>query len=494
MEPHLYGVILAGCVLLLIAVLSGKLAQGAGLPVLLLYLGLGVALGEAGLGLRFGGYRLTTDVGLVALALLLAEGGLTTRWERLRPALPHAVLLATVGIVVSTCVVAGVASLLPGVDLRTALLLGVVVSSTDAAAVFSVLRTLPLIGRLGAVLEAESGLNDAPAVVLVTVLSAPGWASTSGWAVLGTVVTELLGGLAAGLVVGRLGRELLARAALPAAGLYPLATLALVLLAWSAAGAVHVSGFLSAYVAAVVLANAHLPHRRAVLGFASSVALLAEAALFVLLGLLASPARLLPAVLPALAIGAAATFLARPLAVLVTSLPLRVPWRHQVFLSWAGLRGAVPIVLATVAVSGGVPQADRVLDVVFVLVVVYTLVQAPSLPWLGRRLGVVDTFAASDLEVEVAPLDRTGTELLEVQVPTGSRLHGVYVTELRLPPTAHVALVVRAGTTFVPDLHTQLLVHDTFLVVTTAQQRRVTEVRLRAVGRDGKLAGWLARL
>ena len=493
MEPQLYAAVLAGCVLLLIAVLAVRLADGAGLPVLLLYLGLGVALGEAGLGVRVTDDRITTDVSLIALALLLAEGGLTTRWDRLRPALPHAVLLSTVGIAVSVAVVAAIASLLPGVDLRTALLLGAVVSSTDAAAVFSVLRRLPLRARVGAVLEAESGLNDAPAVVLVTLLASRHWSSTSVWQVLGTVFAELVGGLLVGLVVGRAGRELLARAALPSAGLYPLATLGLVLLAWSTAGALHASGFLASYAGAAVLGNARLPHRRAVLGFADSVALLAEAALFVLLGLLVSPARLLPAVLSALAVGAAATFLARPLAVLITATPLRVPWREQVFLSWAGLRGAVPIVLATVAVRRGVPQADRVLDVVFVLVVLYTLVQAPSLPWLGRRLGVVDPAAPHDLEVEVAPLDRTGTELLEVGVPAGSRLHGVYVTELRLPPGAHVVLVVRGAQTLVPDLHTQLLAQDSFLVVTTAEARPATEQRLRAVGRDGKLAGWLAR-
>jgi cell volume regulation protein A len=227
-----------------------------------------------------------------------------------------------------------------------------------------------------------------------------------------------------------------------------------------------------------------------VLGFASSTALLAEAGLFVLLGLLASPDRLLPAVPEALLIGAAATFIARPLAVALSALPFRLPWREQVFLSWAGLRGAVPIVIATIPVTEGVPDAERVLDIVFVLVVVYTLIQAPTLPWLGRRLGVVDGGQALDVEIEAAPLEQIGADLLQVRVGPLSRLHGVYVEELRLPVGAHVTLIVREGRSLVPDQHTHFARGDQLLVVTTGAARQEAEARLRAVARSGKLARW----
>ena len=490
MDEHLNLALLIGCVVLLVALLAVRLTSRTGLPALLLYLAVGVLLGEAGLGIRFDDYGLTADVGLLALAVILAEGGLTTRWAAVRAVLPLAGLLATLGVAVSVGVVAGAAALLLGADLRLAVLLGGVVSSTDAAAVFSVLRTLQLTERLRSLLEAESGFNDAPVVVLVVLASSDAWATTGPFEALALIGYELTAGVVIGVVVGWLGVQLLLRAALPSAGLYPLATVGLALLAFSAGNAAHASGFLSVYVAALVLGRARLPHRRAVLGFAESLALLAEAALFVLLGLLASPARLPSALGDALVIGAAATFLARPLAVALCAAPFRMPWREQVFLSWAGLRGAVPIVVATIPVTAGIEGGERVVDVVFVLVVVYTLVQAPTLPLLGRLLRVVDRSLPTDLEVEAAPLEQVGADLLQLRVGPGSRLAGVYVGELRLPPGAHVTLVVRGDRSLVPDNDTQLRGGDSLLVVVTGGARADTERRLRAVARDGKLAHW----
>ena len=490
MDESFNGLLLAGSALLLVAVVSVRLADRTGLPSLLIYLGVGLAVGEAGLGIRFSDYEITAELGLLALALILAEGGLTTRWSVMRPVLPFAIVLATVGVAVSVAVVAGLSHLVLGVDTRNAVILGSIVASTDAAAVFSVLRKLPLRARLRSALEAESGLNDAPVVVLVVLASSDAWGSTSVLEGMGTVGYELLGGAVLGLLLGRLGRELLARVALPAAGLYPLATVALCLLTFAAGQQLHVSGFLGVYLAALVLGNATLPHRRAVLGFAGSTALLAEAGLFVLLGLLASPVRLLPALPEALLIGAAATFVARPLAVVVSALPFGLPWREQAFLSWAGLRGAVPIVIATIPVNEGLPGATGVVDVVFVLVVVYTLVQAPTLPWVGRRLGVVEAGHAVDVEVEIAPLEQLRADLLQVRVTPGSRLHGVYVEELRLPPGAHVTLVVREGQGLVPGPYTQLVHGDQVLVVASSTVRDEAEARLRAVARGGKLARW----
>ena len=484
-------VLLVSCVVLLVAVLAVRLASRTGLPSLLIYLAIGVAVGEAGLGVSFSDYALTADLGLVALAVILAEGGLTTRWAVVRPALPFAIVLSTLGVAVSVAVVTAIAHLALGVDLRTAVILGSVVASTDAAAVFSVLRRLPLRGRVRAALEAESGLNDAPVVVLVVLASSDAWDSTSPLALLGTVGFELVAGAVVGLLAGRLGRELLVRAALPSAGLYPLATVGLVLLSFAGANALHASGFLAAYVSGLVLGNSRLPHRRAVLGFAGSLALMAEAGLFVLLGLLASPERLVRSVPEALLIGLAATFLARPLAVVLSAAPFRMPWREQAFLSWAGLRGAVPIVVTTIPVTEGVPGAERVVDVVFVLVVVFTLVQAPTLPLLGRLLRVVEPGQARDLEVESAPLEDLRADLLRVRVLPGSRLHGVYVEELRLPAGAQVTLVVREGRSLVPGPHTHFVHGDQLLVVVPSDLRAEAESRLRAVAHGGKLAKWL---
>jgi cell volume regulation protein A len=483
-------VLLAGCGLLLVAVLAVRLSSRTGVPALLVYLAIGVAVGEAGLGVRFEDYDLTAEIGLVALAVILAEGGLTTRWSQVRGSLGVATALSTVGVFVSVAVVAGLSVLLLDTSTRTALLLGAAVASTDAAAVFSVLRRLPLKHRVRSVLEAESGLNDAPTVVLVTLASSSAWASTTVLDIVLLVGYELAAGLLVGLAVGWVGRLTLGRLALPSAGLYPIATFALVLLAFGAAGSLHASGFLAVYVAGLVVGSTRLPHRRAVLGFATSLALLAELGLFVLLGLLASPDRLLDAVPAALVVGGGALLLARPLAVFVSTTPFGVPWREQLFLAWAGLRGAVPIVLAIIPVTAGVPDATKVLDVVFVLVVVYTLVQAPTLPLVGRRLGVVEDLETRDLEVEAAPLEQVGADLLQVQVRPGSHLHGVYVDELRLPRGAVLSLVVRAGEGSVPTPETRLEHGDQLLVVATTASRQAAEDRLREVSRDGKLARW----
>jgi cell volume regulation protein A len=399
-------------------------------------------------------------------------------------------VLATVGVAVNVAIVGGTCVLVLDTSPRTGLILGAAVAATDSAAVFSVLRRLPVRTRLRSLLEAESGLNDAPTAVLVTLASSHSWGTRAWWVVLLLIVYQLVVGLLVGAGIGFAGRALLGRLALPSAGLYPIATVALVLLSFGAAGTLRASGFIAVYAAGVVVGSARLPHRRAVLGFTTSLALLAELVLFMLLGLLVVPSDLWGAVPAAVLVGGAALLLGRPLAVLVSLWPFGFEWREQVFLDWSGLRGAVPIVLAIVPVASGVPDGVRVLNIVFVLVVLYTLLQAPTLPWVGRRLGVVEDLEARDLEVEAAPLETVGADLLQVTVRPGSHLHGVYVDELRLPPGAVLSLVVREGTGTVPTPNTILQRGDQLLVVATTASRSAAEARLRAVSKDGKLARW----
>jgi cell volume regulation protein A len=293
-----------------------------------------------------------------------------------------------------------------------------------------------------------------------------------------------------GVTVGYAGAELLRRVALPLAGFYPLATLALCVLAFSVATLAHTSGFVAVYLGGLVLGNAALPHRAASLGFAEGMASLAQIGLFVLLGLLASPSRLDDALLPALIVGGALLLVARPLSVLVSLVWFRMPWSQQAFISWAGLRGAVPIVLATFPVAAGVDGAPRVFDTVFVLVVVFTVIQGWSLPWVARRLRIAAPVTPREIEVESAPLEELDAELMQLRVPEGSRLHGVYLPELRLPEDAAVVLIVRDGRSFVPDETTRLMRGDQALLVSARRSRPEAERRLRAVSRAGRLASW----
>jgi cell volume regulation protein A len=322
---QLYLVLLGGSVLLLVAAGAVRMSVRTGLPSLLLYLAIGLAIGDAGLGIRFDDFNLTQQLGLIALAIILAEGGLSTRWPVIRPAVPVALVLATAGVATSVAVMAAGAHWILGLDVRTAVLLGAIVSSTDAAAVFSVLRRLPLRPRLRATLEAESSFNDPPVIILVTLVASDAWFETSIPVAFGLIGYQLVLGAAIGLAVGWTGAWLLARSALPAAGLYPLSTLALTLLAFAAASLAQASGFLAVYLAGLWLGNARLPHRRATLSFADGLAWLAQIGLFVLLGLLASPARLPGELLPAVVAGAVLTLLARPLSVLVSSIPSGSP-------------------------------------------------------------------------------------------------------------------------------------------------------------------------
>lgn len=481
--------ILLGAVaaIVLVGVLAVRVSVRVGLPSLLLYLGIGVLLGESVIGIQFSDAALTESMGLAALVLILIEGGMTTRWRSVRPSLGLGIALSTVAVVVSIGVVGVALHVLLDLEWRTAFLWGAVLSSTDAAAVFSVLRGVAVSRRLSGALELESGMNDAP-VVLAVVLLASGDPLT--WLTPVLAVYELGAGAAIGLLLGFGGAWGLRRAALPATGLYPLAAMAVCVLAYSAGVLAHASGLLATYVCALVLGNADLPHRGGVRSFAEGTGWLAQIGLFVLLGLYASPARLVDAVVPALVAGVVLVLAARPLSVIAAAAPFRVPWREQAFLSWSGLRGAVPIVLGLIALIEGAPGAQDLVDVVFVLVVVLTLVQGTTLPAVARLLRVAEPAQAQEMEVDAAPLDELGADLIQVTVPLGSKLRGVYLRELRLPVGATVSLVVRDGTGFTPDGETRFRELDQLLVVATAGARRATEERLRAVDAAGRLARW----
>ncbi|MEV6927015.1 potassium/proton antiporter [Dactylosporangium sp. NPDC051485] len=497
MSHELNVALLIGAAVLLVCVGAVRFSVRLGLPSLLVYLLLGLVIGDAGFGIRFADAELTRTLGICALVVIIAEGGLTARWSTLRPVLGPALVLSTVGVTVSVAVVGAVVHFALGVGWQQALLYGAVLSSTDAAAVFSTLRRVPVRPRLAAVLEAESGINDAPVVILVVLLSTPLSAMGPWYEQLGLVVYELVAGAAIGLLAGFGGAWALRRAALPSAGLYPLAAIGLTVLAYAAGSVAHASGFLAVYVTGVVLGNARLPHRRAMLGFADGLAWLAQIGLFVLLGLLASPGQLGGAVVTALVVGLVLVLLARPLSVLVSATPFSLGsagmgWRDQAFLSWAGLRGAVPVVLATIPLSAGLPGAQDLFNVVFVLVVIYTAAQGVTLPPAARLLGVTAPAEPTDLQVEAAPLERMRADLLQVEVPAGSKLNGVHVDELRLPVGAVVTLVLRDGGAFVPAPETRLKTRDSLLIVTTEQARDAAERRLRAVSRRGRLARWFA--
>jgi cell volume regulation protein A len=383
-------------------------------------------------------------------------------------------------------------------------LIGAVLAPTDAAAVFTVARGLRLPSRLQTLLEAESGLNDAPVVVLVVLLSTSAGADLAPWLIAVVVVAELIGGVLVGALVGMFARWLLPRLALPAAGLYPVAVIALLMLSYGLAVALHTSGFAAVYVVALILAASPLPHRRSVLGFVEGLAWTVQIGLFIMLGLLVVPDRLLESLGIAALAGALLLVAARPVSVLVslgaflrpgrlaraTRTPT-IPWQWVAFSSWAGLRGAVPIIFATIPLGAVAGDGAIVFDVTMLLVVALTLLQSPTMPALARRLGLVRADSVGELTVEAAPLDTLRAALLDLDIPAGSNLAGTYVGELPLPVGAVVSLVVRSGHSIVPDRHTRIKVNDRLLIVATESARASTEHVLRSVSRSGRLADWI---
>jgi cell volume regulation protein A len=345
-------------------------------------------------------------------------------------------------------------------------------------------------------LEAESGFNDAPVVILVIALAenAADPSQAHPWWMLALLAAaELAGGAVIGLAVGWLGGQLMRRIAGGSSSIFAIGILAITVLAYGAAAFVHTSGFLACYVAGLVLGNSRLPHQVAYRGFAAALGWLAQIGLFVLLGLLATPSGFPQQIVPALVIGGILLLVARPLSVIASMTPFRTPWRTQAFLSWAGLRGAVPVVLATVPGTVGTPGLAYIFDLVLVLVLIFTLIQAPSLPWVARRLGVVEPVRTIDLHVESTVLEDMRAVLLQVTVAGRSRLAGVRIFELRLPRGTAISLVVRDGVAEVPKETTVIRTGDQLLIVTPTNLRAQAEQRLREVSEGGRLAGWSRR-
>ena len=409
--PELSPVLLVSSLILIVCVAAVRLATTSGLPTLLLYLAIGLAVGNEGLGIDFTSEQMAQVLGYSALVLILVEGGLTTRWESIRPSVGPALSLATVGVLVSVGVVAVALHQILGTDWQVSLLIGAILASTDAAAVFSVLRVVPLPRRISGVLEAESGFNDAPVVLLVTALSMqiahP--ADAEPWWVLGLqAAAELAGGAVIGLAVGWVGGRLMRLLAQGTSGLFSIGIVSIGVLAFATASVVHTSGFIACYLAALVLGNMDLPHRQSVSGFAEALGWLAQIGLFVMLGMLANPSGFIDQVPRAIIAGLVLLLLGRPLSILVSLAPFGFRWQELSFLSWAGLRGAVPVVLATVPMTTHAPHTGWIFDLVFMLVVIFTVVQAPLLPWIARALKVTEPSRATGVLVESVPLEQMG--------------------------------------------------------------------------------------
>lgn len=475
--------ILAAAALLVAGVLGAGFADRLRVPGLLLFLSLGMLVGDDGLNfISLGDPRVAQIGGTIALVIILYEGGLTTRLDEVRAAAGPGSLLATVAVLVTAGVVAGGTLLVLDVSTTTALLIGAVVSSTDAAAVFTVLRRAPLPRRLTALLELESGANDPIAVMLTIGLLATIEATLSPLDWLGFALLQLGGGALIGAAVGVAGSWILTHARLGAAGLYPVLAMAIGGLGYGAAAVAGGSGFLAVYVTGLFV-GARVPrHRRNIRTFHDGLGNTAEIGLFLLLGMLVFPTRLPGVALPALAVTAILVLVARPLAVLLCVRWFGYRWQELTLLSWAGLRGAVPIVLATFPFTAQYPDAQLIFDIVFFVVLVSAGLQGATVGAVARRLGLQERGLPWAPVAEALPLDGVDAELVEVDVEPGLPIAGRLVREVPLPEGGLLMAVVRRDQVLVPTGSTRLEAADLLLVAMPRRSTATAEIAAWARG------------
>lgn len=470
MDAHLPvdEVILAVAALLALGLIGTGLIERTPVPALLVSLAIGMAVGSDGLGwvhVGFTDLHWVESVAITALALILFSGGLATPWQSIRAHGPPAAVMATAGVGITMATVAVVARPLLGLETNTALLLGAVVASTDAAAIFAALRHVAIPGRVGSVLEVESGLNDPMAVLLtVGVLAVVRSDPTAGdWLWFG--FRQIAGGMLAAVAVGFGGSWLLQRVRFPSSAAAAVAALSVAGLSYGAAAALGGSGLLATYVAGVVVGQRVTRHKRLIVGLHAALGEAAEIGLFLLLGLLVFPSELPDQAGRAVAVAAVLVFVARPLAVGVL-----MPWfgfkvRELAVLSWAGLRGAVPIVLATFPFSQDVPAARTIFNVVFFVVIISTAAQAMTVGRLVNALGLPPAAEPWSPIVETIPVDRLGGELVEVDLGARSSVIGHVLREVPLPARCRITAIIRGDDVLVPDGDTELAAHDLLLVL-----------------------------
>ncbi|MFL5842487.1 MAG: potassium/proton antiporter [Thermoleophilaceae bacterium] len=458
------GFILVGGALVLAAIAASLAAASLRFPALLLFLGVGMAVGSDGAGwIRFSDYELAGQVGTVALALIIFDGGLGAHTAELRKVIGPSLRLATLGTVITALVTGLVAATLFGGSLLKGLLLGSILSTTDTAAIFGVLRTSSLRRRLASTLEGEAGLNDPVAVLLV--IGFISWIQRPDYGLpdmLGLFAKEATIGAGCGLLVGRLAAEGLQRLRLPTAGLYPVAALGTAAVAFGSAETLGGSGFLAVYLAGLLLASRPIQAQQTIASFHQGLAWLAQIGLFLTLGLLVSPGQLGRVAGSAIVLALAIMLLARPLAVWASTLSDRFSGAERVLLSWAGLRGAVPVVLATFPVVAGVPGSTEFFDVAFFTVVISTALQGTTFEPLARRLGLTTTEPPLPRPLaEFGTLRGLGAELVEYPVAAADSIVGLRIADLGLPDDASLNVIVRGDAVIPPHDSTQIRAGDT---------------------------------
>ncbi|HAX44560.1 MAG TPA: potassium/proton antiporter [Solibacterales bacterium] len=469
-------VMLITAVLLLAALGASKLSYRLGVPGLLLFIAIGMLAGSDGPGgIWFDDARLSQSVGVIALAFILFSGGLETDRRAIRPVLWQGLSLSTLGVAFTALLIGTFAHFILKTTWLEGLLLGAIVSSTDAAAVFSILRSksVSMKGRTQPLLELESGSNDPMAVLLtVGLIEAISQPDTGPVRLLAILVLQLAVGAVAGYAAGRAALWTLNRFKLESDGLYPAFTIAVVLLTYSGASLLQGNGFLAVYLAGILLGNGDFLHKRSLVRFHDALAWLMQIAMFLVLGLLVFPSQLPPVALPGLLLALFLIFIARPAAVFAALAFAQIRFRQKALVGWVGLRGAVPIILATFPLLAGLPAAGLFFNLVFFIVLTSVLLQGTTIPLVTRLLKLEAPLPTrKQYPLEFVPTTRTTSRMFELELPPDSPAASLRILDLNLPKTALVVLIGRGDTFLAPRGDTRLEPGDALTILAeTADQ------------------------
>jgi cell volume regulation protein A len=463
-------ILIAAAILLLVAVLASKASNTLGVPSVLLFLVVGMLAGSEGPGgIPFDDPRLTQTIGVIALVFILFAGGLDTNWADVSGVFWKGLSLATLGVFATALLVGGFASLVLDLSFTEGLLLGSIVSSTDAAAVFAILRSrgVSLKGRAKPLLELESGSNDPMAVFLtlaaIRLLEQP---EASAIDLIAMFFLQMVLGAALGYALGKVAIVLLNHLKLETEGLYPVLTLAWALLSYGLTSSLGGNGFLAAYLAGIVMGNGDFIHKRSLVRFHDGVAWLMQITMFLTLGLLVFPSQVVAIMEIGLLMAVFLMLVARPVSVFLSLALARMGLRHKLMISWVGLRGAVPIILATFPLVAGVPRADLFFNVVFFIVLTSVLFQGTTLQIVARWLGLQAPVGAKrKYDLELVSGKKADSEQVEITIPGGSPAAGKQIVELHLPKSSLIVLLNRGDNAIVPRGATVLQPGDMLLLL-----------------------------
>ena len=473
-------ILLVGSILLFISIIGGKTSYKFGVPTLILFLAIGMLAGSEGIGrINFDDPKLAQLIGIISLNFILFSGGLDTNWTSVKPILWQGISLSTLGVLFTAVLSGTFIWLITDFTIYESLLLGSIVSSTDAAAVFSILRSksLALKKNLRATLELESGSNDPMAYVLtIAFLSLIVNKDLSFYSIIPLFLMQMVIGGVAGLVFGKLSKIIINKIKLDYEGLYPVLVIALMFITFSATDFVGGNGFLAVYICAVYLSNKDLIHKKTILKVYDGLAWLMQIVLFLTLGLLVFPTHIIPVIGIGLLISLFLMIVARPIGVFACLLPFKMQNRRRLYISWVGLRGAVPIVFATYPLLAGIEKADMIFNIVFFISLTSVLLQGTTLTKVAKWLHVSIPEKAKPLEpTEVFMSEHPKTVMKEIEISIDSFTVGKKIVDLAFPKAAIIALIKRDDKYITPNGSTVIEAGD-ILVVLSSTQEGINEV------------------